>query len=733
MPFILPIQSSYQPAGALLTFAGETTLALASTATQGGRLVLAGSTQLDLQSVQSSSISFEGATQLMLTGPQSYGSINFEGATQLMLTGGVGVSARLSLDGATQLSLRGTYMKPEEFGFTIFLDIIGAGLQGSHSATYRARLIADGLYDEEGAYIDGGAYIPVSSFDLNAPEGAVGVSLSVTLAKPDVTLVTNAAVLQFDLGVWTGSAFEWVTMMRGGKLAGRALTIGFARGGPQDSVTLTLIDVVADRWTLAPGQPSTLYDPDVMGEPAGPDPDSFVVDELGARIEPIFTPVSGLTLREILRRAYVEGCGFDKVVTNIPDFPVREVTFTLEGGYHEAVKPLLALFTPVYFADGTDLWIIDPGAQLPAGLNPRELPISAYVQVTDTTPARQPLSSIIVAYSSAGASGGDYFTERLKTEAQESGTFGVQGYTRTETERRVREYRNFNAPEVVVREEVASIAVTTEDFQLNVIGRETQTDTFDVLGRKSGHRRSVEALVPDLAGDGALTLQTVTEEQYSVLYRAGRSGDEIATTISETSGLVLADKGRQYLGKPYELAFTDAHQSGYIDPDGDQSAEFRAIRTVTETYVREGAGVLVRRQVANHLNGGSIEQTTAQTRAGSTAVNRRGQGIVRRKLTLTGGVGGRIVPTYGTGDLPADLAIDLGWRYLQNLNNPPRELSARLPVVSFDLRRGTPVRAHSRTGVLGVYVVTSSRVTGDNLGTGNQLVQMSVMGKELKP
>lgn len=726
MPIILPVQAYDDPPGALAVCIGGTEVTASLNIVNNLRATAAGSTQI------AASLTLAGTLQAVSAGdtqvsaslrlndePNVFPQATVEGSTVLTASLSLGHDFAALCTGGTEAEATLSVVVAQEFGFTIFFDIVGEGMQGGTVASYRARLLVDGVE------------VPISSFDLNAPEGALGVGLALTLAKPDVSLVTNASEVQFDLGVWTGAAFEWVTMLSGGKLAGRELTIAVTGGGPADSVKLALIDTVGDRWTLAPESPETLYDPDQVDQPAPSD--SIMVNERGTKIESVFTPVYSLTMREVLRRAYVEGCGFDNIVTNIPDFPVAEVTFSLEGGYHEGARPLLALFDPVYFAEGNDLWIIDTGAALPAGLQPRELPLSAYVEATDTVPARQPVSSLVVAYRSDGSAGGDYFTERIDQEAQESGTFGVKGYTRTETERRVREHRNFSAPETVVREEVASVKVTTTDYEFNVVGRETQTDTFDALGRKNGHKRTVEALVPDLEDGGSLTLQTVSEETYTVLYRAGRSAgsDEIAGTVNKIAGLVLIDSDREYLSKPYEIPFTDAHQSGYIDPDANQAAEFRAIRTVTEMYVRAGAATEVRRQVANHLNGGSMENTTAQTRAGSTAVGRRGQSVVRRKLTLPGATSGRVVPTFGTGDLPGDMAIDLGWRKLASLNNPPRRLSVQLPFVAFDIRRGMPARPHSRSGVLGTYIVTATRVSGQSLGTHKQLITMSASGKEL--
>lgn len=733
MPIIFPIEGETQPAAAA-TFAAAFGLTASPTVEQRGRGLL----PLSFGLTAGGATLVQGAAELALaTGLGATGRLNDEpnvfGAAELALTTGAAAAGGTAVAGTgvafgvrLGLTASGTLARGEEFGFTIFLDILGDEVSNAGNVRrYAARLVADGVE------------VPISSYDLSAPEGALGVSLSVTLARADVSLVTSASALSFDLGVWSGGALTWVTLLAGGRLAGRGHSIAFAQGRPADAVTLQIVDAAADRWTLRPAAPETLYDPDQVDEPGEPDDRLVIRDEAGAKIVPVSTPVSGLTMREVLRRAYVEGCGFSEVVTNIPDFAVASAAFTLEGGYHGGASALLALFEPVYVAVGDVLWIVDAGAPLPAGLAARELPLSAVIRLDDTLPASRPVGSIIVECREDGRAEGDYFTERVEQETSESGSFGVPGSTKTETERRVREYRREDAPEIIVREETASVETRTLDAVFEVLGRETEVVTFDALGRKSGHKRTVEALVPDLTGVAERTLQTVTEERYTVIYRpTGREGvDEIARTVTEQSGLVLLDHDKHYFGRPYELPYVDAHHSGYIDPDANQSTEFRAIRTVEETYVHEGGAVRVRRASSSHLNGGSTETSTSQTRAGSVAVNRRTQGVVRRLLRAEG-VGEddeqRIVPSFSGGDLPGDLALEMGARKLKYLNSPPRELAAQLPYHAFDLRRGAVVRPHARSGHLGTYVVTALRGAGRELGSARQLVSMSVSGREMK-
>lgn len=640
--------------------------------------------------------------------------------TMLARLSGLSARAEGSSLAAASLSVE----RAGEFGFTFFLDLVDAAVQGAGSSRrYAARLKASGVE------------LPARSIIESAQAGALGVSLDVTLATPNRSLVTSQSLLSFEVGVWNGTSFDWVTIMDGGKMSGDRAAYANQGSRPADKVSFGTLDLLADRWTRAPEAPVTLYDPQEVDEPANTDARSLVHDEQGNAITPVNRAIYGLTMREVLRQAYVEGCGFESVVTNIPDFPVSASYFTLEGGYHAGVLPLVSLFEPMYFAVGEQLWIVDADAALPAGLTPLQLSDADVKAIDDTRPPRQAVSKLIVEYKEDARAGGDYFTERLEQERSEAGRFGSPGYTLTETTRRVREYRSFSAPETIVRSAVVEVETKTTDTDFQIIGRETQADTFDALGRKARHTRRVEARVPDLSSAGALTLQTVSDETYTIIYRpaAASGSDEIAMTTTEVSGLVLVDKDRPYLDKPYEIPYTDAHQSGYIDTEANQSAEFKAIRTVTEEYVREGGSVEVRRQVANHLNGGSVENSTSQTRAGSIAVSRRAQSTVRRMVTTSGGSStGRTVPTFSAGDIPGDRARELARRKLRRLNNPPRQVSITLPYLDFRLRRGQIVEAHARGGLsLGVFIVEGYTRRFEALEAGNQKFSMTLTARQI--
>lgn len=724
MSFFFPIGEP-EEAPAAGTFAGATSLAAQLTVTM--RLaahVCAGATAL--QATLGAQATFAGATQLVA-------SLRIGGEVNVFLSAEVLGSTVLAppnlsialggfsaiFAGATEMTAAPTLTSADEYGFTFYIDILDAALVSSNVRRYTARLLADAVE------------VPITGFQLREPSDRLGAALQVTLARPDTSQISLASSVQFDIGVWNGSGWTWVNFLTSGKLAGRGHSISFAQGRPADAVQVSFVDVFGDAWARAPRQPVTLYDPQKVDAPG--ETQNLLYTEAGAAIKPLAVPMPGMTLRDVLEYAYVTGCGFSSVVTNIPNFPVAEASFTLEGGYDSGARSLVAPFDPLFFvADGGVLWIYDLDAPMPAGLSPVELPLSSVVEVSDTLPAREPSNALIVSYQ---APEGDYYTERIEQETDESGSFGSPGYTKTETERRVREYRSAAEPTRILREVVTEAKTSVYNAQLELIHRETQQDSYDSLQRKTGHTRAVESLVPDLAS-GDLVLMQVMDERNSTGYRPhptrpGESLQDASTTV--TSGLVLVDKENEYRDKPFRLPYTDAHRNGFIDLDADQETEYVPIKTVRESLRARGDGqVDVSVIVIDHLTG-TTERSQSSPRTGSVSIDTRGTRVRRTLLTLPGtDSDGRRVPTLNASALPGEVALPLGRRQLEKQNAPPKEATFGLPGVSFSIRKGTQVKPHARSGYLGTYVVTERTVRGARLGTADARIEMGLEARELK-
>lgn len=584
---------------------------------------------------------------------------------------------------------------PSDFGFVFVVDVPNGAVAAALAKPVRrfdVRLLANGVA------------VPLKSAQLSAPFDTLGVQLSAELARPDVAQIPAGASVDFELATWAGGGFVWEKMFAGGRLSARTRQLVNADNLPADTVQVTFVDVLGDRWNLRPERQTFLYDPDKIESPPstssvgrGFTAPLYTLD--GARVETISEAVENLSFYEVLRRAYVEGCGFDEVKTNVEDFPAEQVSFTLTGGYDAGVRPLLKPFSPVVFPVANDLWIIDPDEQLPAGLSALALTVSRLVEMTETLPAVEAFDGLIVTLKDEA--GGDYFTERLEAPpAEPSGTFGTPGFTLTATQRRVREYRNFSDPATIIREETASLTTTTTDFEGNVISREILVDSFDALGRKNGHSRTLEQRLPDLNGGGALLLQTVSEETQNIFFGVhplDASKETVEKVETRIDGLILVDAETEYLGQPYRIPLTDAHRSGYINPDGEQTTEFGAIKTIFETLRVRGRSVEMESRTINHITN-APDQNKVTTRPGGAEIERSRAATRQIVLLAEGATGRRRLEEFDGTALPPGIAMKLARRELKKLSEPPHNFAGALAFPDRRIRKGTLLDISDRAG-----------------------------------
>lgn len=645
-------------------------------------------------------------------------------APSLALAGNAGRA-----DGSTSAQASPALATSEEFGFTIFLTITDTAVNAAAQGRIRRQTARLKINDVE---------VPISSFSLPRNRDALGAQLSVTLAQPLRSQIPDDAVYKFEAALWASGAWRWQTLLAGGKLAGSDYSIswqpGKPVGKPGDTVSFSTIDELADRWQLRPNAPTTIYDPAVVNLDTQVDVQYVIRLEDGTPLLPVFEPVAGLTLYRILERVYVTACGFESVQTNIPDFPVERADFSLEGGWHEGAAPLVAPFDPLYFPDDTGtLWIIERGAPLPAGFSANTLTADVYKEVGQSRAARATTNALLLIYQERG---GDYFTTRFDQEPPiERGNFGDPGYTRTEVTRKVREYRNTSQPTMIVREAVEETKTEVINHLLETIHREIQIDQYDALGRKTGHTRTVEALLPTIEA-GQTALLPVRSEQCTCSYRPHpqRPSESLQdSTVTYVSGLILSDNDSTYLDQPFKLPLVDAHRNGFIDLGADQERLNVPIKTKIETLRVRGDGVVeVYELVLDHLANTS-EMSEAQPRVGAVSFNARGGSTKQVLLIVPGTEGtGRRIAVFNAGSLARDIALALGRRRLNRLNSPPHEIRFAPVGVDFSLRRGSVREVLDRDGVsLGVYMIESLTTSGALSGSNDFQLQMTAQGVEV--
>nr|MBA3242648.1 hypothetical protein [Acidobacteriota bacterium] len=552
--------------------------------------------------------------------------------------------------------------------------------------------------------------------------------------------------VNFQLGIWTTGAWAWITLLEGGRMSGRGARYANQEKLPADSVRITFVDVMGDRWNRRPNVPRIIYDPQIIAAPTLLTIRSqSILDNEGASISPVYVTIPGMRLKDVLEDAYVAGCGFDKVVTNIDNFPVEQVVYSLTGGYDGGVRPLLMPFEPIFFVVGNDLWIVTLDNPLPAGFNARDFAASNIESVDDSLPARAPVNALLVHLKNSSSPDGEYYTERLETDTVSSGSFGAKGFTETDTERRVREYRNVDNPLVVVREEEVYVKVRVLDHEFNLISVETRTGYFDALNRPTGYLRKVESLLPDVSDpDGALLLQRSLEERQTITYAPhplNPERDVQNRIVTSKSGLILTDNDNQYLGKPYKIRLADGHKSGYVNPDPGQTAQtssFGELQTITETIRVNGGQVFRERRVIDHVSN-VVDPPTSQVFPGDASFDRRREagstgGSTRTvMLTVPGtdATGSRVEEFDATG-LPAEIGMRLAEKRLARLNNPPRELSVEMRYIDPTLRRGSDLNVFGRSGSLGTFIVRGYSITIEPNAEGVVEGKMNLNARELQ-
>lgn len=632
-----------------------------------------------------------------------------------------------------------------------------------------------------------GQELPVVGATYTEPENVLGGSLSVSLARPLVESIPAGASVTFEVSVGRSDGaggVEWspVNLLSNGKLAGRSYVIAWQDNKPGDTLQFSALNLFADRWGLAPMRPVIMYDPDkVDGESLTGDTKSYTRDEQGKALSPVIEPIAGLTSRQVLDRVYTNvppaltraatdlgdrlgrdlyaestavgtGCGFNRVITNLPTFPIERVDITLEGGYHGSASGLASLFEPVYFEDANNLFIIDPSRGIPAGFTPRTLPLSCVVEVTSEIAATETVNGIILVYRTrtpeeTGGEGGTsgylpsrrLVTENITTE---------DGLTEVQIDRDLTDWKNLATGQV---DYTTEDLVTTRTYGQRggskvLLSEETIETDYTLNGKlKTGHTRRISAVYPKVSSGGSDRYEEVLVETCVIDWRADLSspGDSVMLqSRTETEGVVLVEDSA-IDGKKQRTPILDAVRGGLIKQDGTQSTERKPIRLVIERLEETGFNqAQVVTIIEDRLN--NIVQTPppVQSRPGSRSTSggatnsRKVQAarIIRELIVDQASIntyGFRRAATLDIGELDPEEGRKIVKARLRRIANPRRRASITLPGIDFAIRRGSLVRPPLRSGYDTVFLVLGRTIVIKGLGTPNAGIQETLQAIEL--
>lgn len=676
--------------------------------------------------------------------------------------------------------------------FLILADVLEANLAGSNIGQY-------GQYEIDAVYKINGTEVEIKYFSYQVPTGKLGSLLNVTLADgQNVSQVPNGATITLDLTVKVGGVTSLYNLVTYAKLQERNIKIAFKGGnnaGPVDEITVGALDIIADKFSLGPRRPVTMFDPSrVKYDSVNTTSENLMRDSHFGIIYPVIEAVYGLTMKQILNRAYTGigghvfasalpssfgpgwtsyrssaandqlGCGFTQVITNIDDYPVRMANFTIEGGWHDGAQPSVAMYAPLYFVQGTKLFIWYTDKLPPASMPAHQLLLDAHKSLNRQMAFKPDRNAVALTYQYAK---GDPFEDserlsrdvRLPDDVVPTGTEGTAGYSVVTTVRWVREYYMADAPDDVLDSVPLSTDITTEqvitwygtdgtptgDSFMRTTGTE-HIDYFYEGELNTGYERVIEASVANPASAFAVSLVTASRETCEIAWTddPNNPGLKIQAwcTIEESGKCFFdPDKTETVSDAGGDVTFVRmipillAQASGIVESSWLMSGEI-PIKTTKMTLHPKGGKQydveVIESDLLNNTTKKSYVDPTTGGHPNNDPYQSRSRTILLRDLTSEAEIGPRIPVEVNTYELPRDRAIALGNQVLQRFKNPLELMPIDLPGVDFAIAQGTIIEGQIRSdGFTDKHIVTGYSITGQNLGKQGHRISQSLETLEL--
>lgn len=666
--------------------------------------------------------------------------------------------------------------------FMILADVLNEALSGPIRAGFG--------YEQVDAELKiNGSVVEIKSFDYEVPSGKLGAILNVELAKADPTLVPAGASIEFNLIFTTDGSSTRYTLLKNGKLQGRDYTISFKgdKGGgrPTDKVTFSALDIISDKFGLAPRRPVTMYDPSrVKYDQVYTRSDQQVRDQNYGRIVPQIEPVYGLTMMAVLNRAYTNsggfgfmghvpdlppallalltnadsnqtGTGFDAVITNIPDYRVRRADFSLEAGWHDGAQPVVAMYDPLYYVYNNKLYIMYMDRALPHGITSRVIPLWEHKSLSEKQQYRQDSNAVLVTYQ---YDGNDPFEDAVSLKAhrdefteepvEEQGTLGHAGYYKTVVRRWDRKFYMTDQPDNILDTVPLSSDTTTTqsvvwyDEDGNPVWMTdavTHQETIDYTYEgdlKVGHERTVKAALMNPAHFRLESLSIVEVETCNQSWTEdpNNPGVKLLDRVQiDTRGIcyydpdgpeTLADDSATVIFR--YLPALLAQRSGIIQSSWLLTGlvPVKSIRKTLQNMKGNALDmeVLERDLLNNTLQRSYVDPITGGTK--NDAFEAKHREVLLRDLVSEAEIGARIPTPKNCYELPRQMALDLGATTLKRLKDPLMTMPLEFAGVDLGVVQGSVIRGEKRSGETANYFVTGYGYTGVNLGkTGHRVSQ----------
>lgn len=566
------------------------------------------------------------------------------------------------------------------------------------SKRYKAQLLINNLE------------VRFKSFRFEKPKNYAGAALNIELSKPLLSQIPSDCIIKFQIGKWNSltSEFDYYTLIDSGEIDSRNYSLRFL----SDSLSFTSLEKITDKFKLCPRRNLIVYD--ALKTEVNLNDSEKLFDTDGFEVLTVLRNKAVLSLYDLLNVAFVEGCGFDAVETNIPNYEITRCDFSINTSYYETVKPYIGLYKAEFFTVGNVLWALDKTQVIPADFSPRAIPASVSFDLSK--PAKEKIDGYELRF--AEGSTGTYYQTRTQTPLPvTSGDYGSDSFMQTETVRVWRDWYDFDNPNVILKSELQSeVRRVYRKTGVNLVGRTTENHTFDALGRRTQSKRTIEANVPDLSG--GTTFATVRDETRNYFYKTDPFSPRkniLSRTVTSISGMIAVDAENKYFDEDFKQDFTEAHKAGNL-AEG-MTSEDGAIKTIIEDYEPLGNG-----QVAVHISGVDHVRDTplepfSEIRAGDISLNAQTPRSRRVVVWRTGvdktAASGNPIPPLSVGEVPLKFARPLAERFLKMNEDQPD--AATNAVAGFDesLDRGTFFSVPGRNGdVFGAFLCEGFSIAG---------------------
>lgn len=283
------------------------------------------------------------------------------------------------------------------------------------------------------------------------------------------------------------------------------------------------------------------------------------------------TPLSAL-----LRYVFVDQLGFAAVVTNVPDYAVREARFEPTATWVESLSHLFGFFEPLVFLDhhADVVAVLDARRPIPAGLPARTADLSTIRRLQRSVRVGEIVNSVKMTWSSTGLGTGAVpsYTER---EIEDPADETPDGFAKSRTWRRVREYEDPEDPSKVSR----TVVVGTRTRDYGDDGAPINEVETTITYRDDASLRDVEHQVVSYT---LVTVPSGSEDYLKCrverLHRNWKEEDDgawrVVSEYGSVEGLVLDN---------LNLPLDEASRSGVVLEDAGQPVSWAAIER-SHTY-----------------------------------------------------------------------------------------------------------------------------------------------------